>query len=186
MSDARDDKYCEAAQQFAAAWEAGKSLEYCAGILEERLAPSAEGDRLAQVERQRERYRRLYEHELESNTEALNAEGERVYGRMLDILGAVHFSLTGKPLDADPGECEDDTIRALAARMEEAVESTRSHGGDSEGLRHCECRFNAQGVIVDECGYHLGARLNAIETATRLRDILHSARIAPSSTRSKA
>lgn len=39
----------------------------------------------------------------------------------------------------------------------------------SEGLHHCGCSFDAKGSIVDECGYHLRARVHAIETALKVR-----------------
>lgn len=151
---ARDDKYCEAAQQFAAAWEAGKSLEYCAGILEERLAPSAG---------------------------VVSGHG---FGGMLESVGPARAPAGWEAALRSVPVGNSAVRKTVVEQCIEAIQALPSHGGDSEGLRHCECRFNAQGVIVDECGYHLGARLNA--TATRLRDILHSARIAPSSTRSKA
>ena len=43
-----------------------------------------------------------------------------------------------------------------------------SHAVEPEGLRPCECRFDASGGIVDECGYHLRARVAAIEKTLAL------------------
>jgi hypothetical protein len=62
----------------------------------------------------------------------------------------------------------------IAARIADALTNyggsyvTRSEIGTSSELHQCGCTFTATGDIVDECGYHLRARVAAIEKALKL------------------